>query len=231
MTPLAGPGSEKRPVSRPAWVTIRFDRRPRKHRTAREPHVRSRIQHFPRVFLQVSGPVRMQQTLPPPRDLILEQLERMLASDTFAGAERSRALLRFIVEHVLENRPDRLKEYTIGSEALGRGDSFDPRTDPIVRAEASRLRSRIERYYATSGVADTILISLPRGSYVPRRQTRTIPESAPVATTVGGQLSTAGRRQRFIWFVLGGITAGAAVMRCRDLRIRARRQRNTVRPR
>jgi hypothetical protein len=85
------------------------------------------------------------QTLPPPRDVVLEQLDRMLASDTFAGAERSRVLLRFLVEHVVAEQSDRLKEYTIGSEALGRGDSFDPRTDTIVRAEASRLRNRLER--------------------------------------------------------------------------------------
>jgi len=153
----------------------------------------------------------MQQT-PPPRELILEQLERMLASETFAGAERSRVLLKFLVEHVVENQPDRLKEYTIGSEALGRGDSFDPRTDPIVRAEASRLRSRIERYYATSGVADTVLITLPKGSYVPQPKIRAIPEAAPAAATAGGSLSTPGQLQRLIWFVLGGITVGAAVM-------------------
>jgi hypothetical protein len=59
------------------------------------------------------------QTLPPPRDVVLEQLDRMLASDTFAGAERSRVLLRFLVEQVVENQSNRLKEYTIGSEALG----------------------------------------------------------------------------------------------------------------
>ena len=154
----------------------------------------------------------MQQTLPPPRESILEQLERMLASDTFASAERSRVLLRFLVEHAVENQSDRLKEYTIGSEALGRGDSFDPRTDPIVRAEASRLRGRIERYYATNGVADTVLITLPKGSYVPQLQRRVIPEAAPLPGTAVGPLSTAGRLQRFIWFVLGGITVGAAVM-------------------
>ena len=147
-------------------------------------------------------------TLPAPRELVLEQLERMLASDTFAGAERSRVLLRFLVEHVVENQSDRLKEYTIGSEALGRGDTFDPRTDPIVRAEASRLRSRIERYYATNGVTDTVLITLPKGSYVPQFQSRAIPEAAPVA---GAARSTPGRLQRFIWFVLGGVTVGAAV--------------------
>ena len=150
----------------------------------------------------------MQQPLPPPRETILEQLERMLASATFAGAERSRVLLRFLVEHGVENQADRLKEYTIGSEALERGDSFDPRTDPIVRAEASRLRSRIERYYATDGAADTVLITLPKGSYVPQFQSRDI--AAPVATTAGTPVST-GRLQRLIWFVLGGITVGAAV--------------------
>lgn len=153
----------------------------------------------------------MPQTLPASRELILEQLERMLASDTFAGAERSRVLLRFLVEHVVENHSDRLKEYTIGSEALGRGDSFDPRIDPIVRAEASRLRSRIERYYATNGVADTVLITLPKGSYVPRLQGRAISEAAPVAAKAGNPLSRAGRLQRLVWFVMGGLTVGAAV--------------------
>jgi hypothetical protein len=151
------------------------------------------------------------QTLPPPRDVVLEQLDRMLASDTFAGADRSRMLLRFLVEHVVDGRSERLKEYTIGSEALGRGDSFDPRTDTIVRAEASRLRNRLERYYATSGAADTLLITLPKGSYVPQFGRRAVPEAAPVAAPPGGSLPTAGRLQRLIWFVLGGLTVGVAL--------------------
>src|SRR5258708_32969486 len=104
------------------------------------------------------------------RDLILEQLERVLASSLFQGAVRSCALLKFIVEEFLNGRIDRLKEYTIGADALGRGDSFDPRTDPIVRAEASRLRARLERYYAAEGQADPLVIVLPKGSYVPKFQ-------------------------------------------------------------
>jgi hypothetical protein len=49
------------------------------------------------------------QTMPPRRDGVLEQLDRMLASDTFAGAERPRVLLRFLVEHVVadQNEPSR----------------------------------------------------------------------------------------------------------------------------
>src|SRR5215831_1211195 len=91
-------------------------------------------------------------------DLVRSTLEKVLASPLFQGASRSRALLKFIVEEHAAGHLDRLKEYTIGAEALGRGDSFDPRTDPIVRAEASRLRDRLERYYATDGKSDPFAI-------------------------------------------------------------------------
>jgi hypothetical protein len=85
------------------------------------------------------------------REAILEQLERILDSSLFCASERSSTLIRFLVEQALNSDTARLKEYTIGVEGLGKGPSFDPRTDPIVRAEASRLRSRLEKYYATEG--------------------------------------------------------------------------------
>ena len=102
------------------------------------------------------------------RDGILQQLERVLSSSVFRRAERSSALLRFIVEQTLDGQADRLKEYTLGAEALGRGESFDPRTDPVVRAEASRLRTRLEQYYETTGGSDPVLVTLPKGTYVPQ---------------------------------------------------------------
>lgn len=109
-------------------------------------------------------------------DRALEQLQRVLASAAFQGAARSSALLKFLVEEAAGNRPERLKEYTIGAEALGKGEAFDPRIDPIVRAEASRLRSRLERYYASEGQRDPVLIALPKGSYVPQRGKAPIPD-------------------------------------------------------
>jgi Tol biopolymer transport system component len=102
------------------------------------------------------------------RGEILQQLERVLSSAVFRRAERSSALLRFIVEQTLDGQADRLKEYTLGAEALGRGESFDPRTDPVVRAEASRLRTRLEQYYETTGGSDAVLLTLPKGTYVPQ---------------------------------------------------------------
>ncbi len=97
---------------------------------------------------------------------VIAQLGKILRSARFAGAGQSRALLKFVVEQTVAGGADRLKEYTIGAEALGRGASFDPRTDTVVRAEASRLRLRLERYYAEEGKGDRLEIALPKGSYV-----------------------------------------------------------------
>jgi hypothetical protein len=50
-------------------------------------------------------------------------------------------LLRYLVEKTLCDQREQLKEYVLGTEVFGRPSSFDPRTDSIVRVEASRLRS------------------------------------------------------------------------------------------
>ena len=74
----------------------------------------------------------------PPSASVLEQLEKVLASEAFRAAGRSSRLLRFLVERTLSGHAEGLKEYTIGAEALDRGDAFDPRIDSIARVEVSR---------------------------------------------------------------------------------------------
>ena len=118
-------------------------------------------------------------TVPP--HSITEHLDRVLQSDIFRAASRSTALLRFLVEQTLNGHAERLKDYTLGSEALGRGDDFDPRTDPIARVEASRLRSRLELYYATEGATEPVVITLPKGGYVPLFELRATQENRPAA--------------------------------------------------
>ena len=107
------------------------------------------------------------ETAPVSREAALSHLEQILRSGAFRGAGRASRLLRFLVERAVDGRADGLKEYTVGVEALGKPQGFDPRTDPIVRAEASRLRSRLARYYAAEGAGSDLMITLPKGSYVP----------------------------------------------------------------
>lgn len=107
------------------------------------------------------------------RESVLEQLDKVLASDIFQASERSARLLRFMVVRTLDGEAASLKEYTLGADALGKGSSFDPRIDTIVRPEVSRLRGRLEKYYATEGKSDAVLIALVKGSYVPQFRERT----------------------------------------------------------
>jgi hypothetical protein len=90
-----------------------------------------------------------------------------LSGSAFADADRASRFLRFVVEAAIEGRAGEIKESVIGVEVLGRSPSFDPKTDPIVRVEAGRLRARLNTYYQSEGKVDPVLISLPKGGYVP----------------------------------------------------------------
>jgi eukaryotic-like serine/threonine-protein kinase len=136
-----------------------------------------------------------------------EALQRVLSSKTFANAERSSKLLRFLVESTLRGQVDRLKEYTLGAEALGRGESFDPRIDSIARVEVSRLRSRLEQYYSTEGREDPVGIVLPKGTYVPAFESRPIPPDLKLSASF-----LEGRIHRpLIWFASGGIAVACVL--------------------
>ncbi len=138
------------------------------------------------------------------RDTVVSHLERVLASTPFRQSERSAGLLRYLVERSLEGAGDRLKEYTVGVEALGRGTEFDPRTDPIVRAEASRLRGRLERYYGDEGQSDVVVIEVPKGAYTPRFHTRAMPPDAPTNEALTRHQARSHRRP-MLWGALGAL--------------------------
>ena len=94
-------------------------------------------------------------------------LEKVLRSDIFRNAPRLHRFLSFVVRRTVECGGEGLKEFVVGTEVFGRGRSFDPRLDSIVRVEAGRLRTRLDRYYASEGQNDAIQIELPKGGYVP----------------------------------------------------------------
>ena len=104
-------------------------------------------------------------------------LDGLLASETFRASPQLAAFLRFVVEATLRGESGRIKGYTIGVEALGRPENFDPQIDPIVRVEATRLRRTLDRYYAGPGAADPIVFEMTRGSYVPAIRRRVENES------------------------------------------------------
>lgn len=127
----------------------------------------------------------------PTAEAVHHQLHRVVKSRIFARSKELCRFLQFAVEQKLRNRSVRLKEYLIGVTVFDRGETFNPGTDPIVRVQARRLRSKLSLYYDTEGRADSVLIELPCGGYVPvfRFRTATAPQAARTAMPSNGALA------------------------------------------
>ena len=93
------------------------------------------------------------------------ELDRVLSSRTFQGAEAQKRFLRYAVEHTISGNANEVKEYTLGVHVFSRGERFDPRLDPIVRVEARKLRTRLTKFYDSEG--GQFRIELPPRGYVP----------------------------------------------------------------
>ncbi len=98
---------------------------------------------------------------------VLDQLQRILSSEVFKPSKILCDFLKYIVTETVEGRSAFLKEYTVGVNGLFKKNRFDPQSDASVRIHAGRLRKLLQQYYETEGSADEVLISLPKGTYVP----------------------------------------------------------------
>ena len=107
------------------------------------------------------------ETGAPPAEDVRSALERLLQSEHFKSSPRASRFLQFIVETALAGNSRTLKEYVLGIEVFDRAPTFDPGTDTIVRVEAVKLRRRLDQYYHGPGATDPVVISVPKGAYVP----------------------------------------------------------------
>jgi len=177
------------------------------------------------------------------------QMRRILKSSAFANSARSRQFLEFCVERVKRGESSQLKETTIAVEVFLRAPDYDPKSDPIVRVHARRVREKLDLYYRTIGTHDPIKIDLPKGGYVPHIL-RTLPKRktefsdwagpernerpAPGALTadrtaiaVPGNLDSSAKRHN--WLLIGPIVLGVALISfalpgCGAVRLRSRRR-------
>lgn len=127
---------------------------------------------------------------------IRDQLDRIVESVAFRNSPRLVRFLTFVVEATLAGNAEKIKGYTVATEALGRGSDFDPEADSIVRVEAGRLRVALARYYAGPGTNDPLLIDLPSGTYVPTFRTRTFVASSAATSPTIEALRSENRRIR-----------------------------------
>jgi hypothetical protein len=117
-------------------------------------------------------------------------LERILQSKGFRKSQRPSDFLLYICRKALSGQTSELSEQDIGENVFTRREGFDPGLDNIVRVTARRVRQKLEEYYAAEGRAESMVLSVPVGGYIPRFDERNplifdpVIEPEPVASVV-----------------------------------------------
>jgi hypothetical protein len=136
-------------------------------------------------------------------------VQRILASKEFQRANRLRGFLLYVVDRKFADAPHDVSESIIGHRVFGRPPTYNTGEDSIVRTEARILRQRLARYFAAEGVAEPIVLEIPKGSYFPvfgRREIRDI----KVEQTVSPPPSQKRPRRLGIWLAVCVCAAIAA---------------------
>jgi hypothetical protein len=93
------------------------------------------------------------------------EVRKVLESRTFRDTEALKRLFDYLAQQALKNKGSDLKEYTVGIEAFGKPEDYDPQTDSSVRVQAGKLRQKLDAYYREEGLEDDFVVTLPKGHF------------------------------------------------------------------
>lgn len=108
------------------------------------------------------------------KDQFQKQIDRLITSQVLHGSESLCKLLQYLATHALDHPNTPLKEYQIATEVFSRRSDFDPQSDSTIRVQASRLRLKLAEYYNSEGTVDTVIVELPKGTYILAFHERTL---------------------------------------------------------
>jgi hypothetical protein len=144
-----------------------------------------------------------------------EVLQSVLDSRTFAKSKRLAQFLKFICTLTIEGHVAEINEQQIGIHVFDRSPLYSASDDSIVRAQARLLRQRLEEYFEHEAPHSHLLITIPKGGYVPvfepRNQQPAAGAQEPVPSAPGNVAPpvpvTAARRRAFPIWTLAAVAA------------------------
>ncbi len=139
------------------------------------------------------------------------QVGRILQSKTFRTSEVHRNLLQYLAGKSLAGESDSLKEYTVGLDVFAKPDSFDPRSESVVRMHMARLRQKLGDYYRAEGMDDPVIVDLPKGGFKVIFQPKTEPKVAEPEAAPAGTASSERSFRRKLVMLAGALASLLAV--------------------
>ena len=99
---------------------------------------------------------------------------RVASSVTFERSPRLRAFFLHVCRCALEDKPEEATEQQIGIYIYGRPPGYNSNEDNIVRSQARMLRMKLEHHFANEGKDESIVITIPKGQYLPLFEARPV---------------------------------------------------------
>ena len=126
-------------------------------------------------------------------------VNRVASSVTFEKSPRLRAFFLHVSRCALEKKPEEATEQQIGINVYERPPGYNPNEDNIVRSQARVLRLKLEHHFANEGKNESIVITIPKGHYLPIFETRVA--DAPRLPDVAAEVDQT--KSRFRWILDG----------------------------
>jgi len=101
-----------------------------------------------------------------------ELVRRVASSATFEKSPRLRAFFLHVCRCAIEDKSDEATEQQIGIYVYGRQPSYNSNDDNIVRSQARQLRMKLEHHFVNAGKDEPVVITIPKGQYLPVFETR-----------------------------------------------------------
>lgn len=186
------------------------------------------ISALARVRLGLPGAMAAHKLILPPPELSDDPrwalVQRIAASRHFAKATQLHDFLLYITARSLEGREDEVHEFNIGCAVLGRDESFLPSEDNIVRVQARHLRKKVEDYFSNEGQGEALVLTIPKGGYVPHFEPRVVTAKGEMAPQAGGgRMAAAEVDAVHPWrWALAGLAVGLLIAVCVGLVVWAR---------
>jgi hypothetical protein len=120
-------------------------------------------------------------------------LQRVIWSPQITNSGRIREFLQYVCDRALQDPEAEIHEQEIGHRVFGRPASYDTSSDNVVRVTASQSRKRLQAYFESSGLAEPIVLEIPKGQYLPVFRERDLP--AGEAAAAGGERQLAGYKR------------------------------------
>jgi len=143
----------------------------------------------------------------------LALIQRIAQSDGFVRSPKIQTLFVDVMENALAGRDDLLTEVKIGHRVFGRPVDYSPADDTIVRSQMRLLRRKLEAFFVEEGLSEPMLITIPKGGYIPQFEFRpSVSPDLPAPPADQEAVSQAKELVRRVPWAIAAAAVGSALL-------------------